>query len=49
MYVVYGWLMTLFFWQLVVDWLEKGAEEDLDDYYNRFEFFADQTGTWYVS
>ena len=32
--------------QLVVDWLEKNAEEELDDYYEKVEFFTDQSGAW---
>ncbi|KAK2172581.1 hypothetical protein NP493_941g02002 [Ridgeia piscesae] len=32
--------------QLVIDWLEKNAEEQLDNYYDQVEFFTDQTGAW---
>ncbi len=32
--------------QLVVDWLEKNAEEELEDYYEKVEFFTDQSGAW---
>lgn len=32
--------------QLVIDWLEKNAEEELEDYYEKVEFFTDQSGAW---
>ena len=32
--------------QLVIDWLEKNAEEELEDYYEKVEFFTDQSGSW---
>lgn len=35
-------------WQLVVDWLEKNSEDDLEDFYERVEFFTDNTGTWWA-
>ena len=31
--------------QLVTDWLESNAADDLDDYYDRLEFFADPRGS----
>ena len=34
--------------QLVIDWLEKNSEEQLEDYYEKVEFFTDQSGSWYV-
>jgi len=32
--------------QLVVDWLEKNSEEKLGSYYDRVEFFSNQTSSW---
>ncbi|CAH1783976.1 unnamed protein product [Owenia fusiformis] len=32
--------------QLVIDWLEKNAEEQLVDVYENIEFFTDQGGAW---
>jgi hypothetical protein len=32
--------------QIVVDWLEKKAEESLENFYSQVEFFTDKSGAW---
>ena len=44
--LTYFQMLTYFLFQLVVDWLERNAEEELAAYQERVEFFTDQTAAW---